>query len=772
MTIRSIERPYQHHSLLKMTTLRELLRLRHSRLAPVLALAATVAILGLAGLPSSLAAAILTEDANGRMLVDSTANGEGNILSAPNRLGRVGEVSADANQARYYMPFVLSSEERADAANARRIVLSFFYANSGNVSNVATGDGPVDLTVDLYGYQGRVTEVPVVDDYQSTNVVLLRSSVVTTTTGSGYQFFDVTDFVKEQAAAGGVVAFRLQVVPAEGLPNQDGIVNRYTFYTHLQAGSEPRLEMVFERRITGGSVEHRNITDTTGDGLGNVVHQPPPNETLGRVGELTLDSDQSRWYLPFELTAGELEAVLAADLVTLNYSFGTRTHVTGLVVDDGGSVEVSENPTGRNITDTTGDGLGNVVQASDNLARVGERTRDVDQTRYFLPFVLSEEVRQAVADGQRINLRISYGASSGLSNLAIDGELVNLRMDIYGYVGRTSEVPEAGDYQDSDVVLLVPGALAPGVPTGVRTFDVTEFVKEQSALGPVVAFRYQIDPPEALPYADVTFNRFLLHTHAHATSPAPKLEIFPEWPVPTVDLAVDVVGFVGRETLSATPADYHATNVAPLASPIPDLTMTALRSLNITDFAKQEAAGGSILAFRFQIDQPEMLPRQDSLLNRYLFHSPNHPNFPYIQIVDELPFRSWRQGFFTEAGLGNVEISGPLADPDGDGVTNILEYAFAGDPHEANRDILPFLATAEIEGADYLTVTFTRIHEPFDIRYSVDSTLDLTAWTSGGAVLVDYTDHEDGTATATYRSPWPISGEKVGFLRVLVEKIY
>lgn len=48
-------------------------------------------------------------------------------------------------------------------------------------------------------------------------------------------------------------------------------------------------------------------------------------------------------------------------------------------------------------------------------------------------------------------------------------------------------------------------------------------------------------------------------------------------------------------------------------------------------------------------------------------------------------FSTWQASHFTGTQLGNASISGPGANPDGDGFPNLMEYAFALDPLIANR---------------------------------------------------------------------------------------
>jgi rhamnogalacturonan endolyase len=74
-------------------------------------------------------------------------------------------------------------------------------------------------------------------------------------------------------------------------------------------------------------------------------------------------------------------------------------------------------------------------------------------------------------------------------------------------------------------------------------------------------------------------------------------------------------------------------------------------------------------------------------------------------------------------------IAGPLADPDGDGVVNLLEYALGGDPLTIDTSIAPASALHAQTGA--LTLDFTRVPDP-SLTYEVEATDSLAApavWT-------------------------------------------
>jgi hypothetical protein len=135
-------------------------------------------------------------------------------------------------------------------------------------------------------------------------------------------------------------------------------------------------------------------------------------------------------------------------------------------------------------------------------------------------------------------------------------------------------------------------------------------------------------------------------------------------------------------------------------------------------------------------------------------------------------FDDWRAAHFSGADLQNPAISGPAADPDGDGVTNLLEYALGGNPGAPSRDRLPSIGmeAIEVEGvtAVYLTLSFSRPSDVADVNYAVESSADLSNW-AADAVLVDSQPTGNGVLE-TYRAPAPIGQAPRTFLRLRVEK--
>jgi hypothetical protein len=129
------------------------------------------------------------------------------------------------------------------------------------------------------------------------------------------------------------------------------------------------------------------------------------------------------------------------------------------------------------------------------------------------------------------------------------------------------------------------------------------------------------------------------------------------------------------------------------------------------------------------------------------------------------PLSTWRQTHFgTSQNSGNAADT---ADPDHDGIINILEYAFGLDPNSPNPNPISFAPVG-----DHLTITFKRPHPaPADLVYTPQVAGDLSSgiWNSGPSYTSQtVTDNGDGTETVVVTDLAPMSSTPVHFLRILI----
>ena len=130
----------------------------------------------------------------------------------------------------------------------------------------------------------------------------------------------------------------------------------------------------------------------------------------------------------------------------------------------------------------------------------------------------------------------------------------------------------------------------------------------------------------------------------------------------------------------------------------------------------------------------------------------------------------WRDQYFSADQLLDVAISGNNADPDGDGMNNLLEYALVADPANPDVRLLPELLTVtEPDGEQYLGLRFRSRIGADDISYGLQSSVDLSSWLPvADFVSVETVDNGDGSETITLRLAESISSDDRRFLRLQV----
>lgn len=103
---------------------------------------------------------------------------------------------------------------------------------------------------------------------------------------------------------------------------------------------------------------------------------------------------------------------------------------------------------------------------------------------------------------------------------------------------------------------------------------------------------------------------------------------------------------------------------------------------------------------------------------------------------------NWRAARFDAETVMDESIAGDLADPDHDGWSNLLEYAFGGNPNAnglrrpTGESAAPELRTVDVGNQKYLAIAFYRHRnaEQAEVEYQVQwqSQLKSDGWISGG----------------------------------------
>lgn len=129
--------------------------------------------------------------------------------------------------------------------------------------------------------------------------------------------------------------------------------------------------------------------------------------------------------------------------------------------------------------------------------------------------------------------------------------------------------------------------------------------------------------------------------------------------------------------------------------------------------------------------------------------------------VHQPGFAAWSVGYFSEVELQNAALAGPNADPDADGLPNLVEYALGLHPRQASVAGLPAVG----QNATHWTFTYTRPADRTDITYDVQASTNLTDWTTISLVVAKL---GEAGGIETWRAQYPLNSVPHLFFRLKV----
>jgi hypothetical protein len=138
-------------------------------------------------------------------------------------------------------------------------------------------------------------------------------------------------------------------------------------------------------------------------------------------------------------------------------------------------------------------------------------------------------------------------------------------------------------------------------------------------------------------------------------------------------------------------------------------------------------------------------------------------------IQSQIPDTSTYPGWLIDNNLYGIDAN-YHSDTDGDGISQILEYAFQTNPHQAEPDRAPQYFIESTHSADYLNYSLVRPSLLNGVSYAVLTTTNLNDWQNAQSniSLVSSTQNADGTLTELYRRTSPIASSPQAYIRLLI----
>lgn len=141
---------------------------------------------------------------------------------------------------------------------------------------------------------------------------------------------------------------------------------------------------------------------------------------------------------------------------------------------------------------------------------------------------------------------------------------------------------------------------------------------------------------------------------------------------------------------------------------------------------------------------------------QFHYTTPENPTAATMTLTAATPtYAEW-------AAANGLGVTTKSADDDGDGYTNLFEYALGASPNSP-ADIRQQTAVADVSGQKYLQVSLSRSLVRPGLTWSLERSADMVNWTTATSSVITNTATE-----LTLRDSLPLSGNEKRFIRVRV----
>jgi hypothetical protein len=211
---------------------------------------------------------------------------------------------------------------------------------------------------------------------------------------------------------------------------------------------------------------------------------------------------------------------------------------------------------------------------------------------------------------------------------------------------------------------------------------------------------------------------------------------------PTVTLAATVEA--AAESAPAVPAGITVARTGPLTSPLLVPLAWGGSAVSGTHYAAPPAsvlipAGSAVATVELTVIADSLAQGDRTVTCTVAGDFSLVAGVPAAATVTlrDKPYDAWRHARFTAPQLADPAVSGPEADPEADGLVNLLEYALGAEPLLTDAPTAAPVLGVDAEGRP--TLTYLQATGRVDLVYAVEWSADLGApgWSTGAGVVTE-----------------------------------
>lgn len=186
---------------------------------------------------------------------------------------------------------------------------------------------------------------------------------------------------------------------------------------------------------------------------------------------------------------------------------------------------------------------------------------------------------------------------------------------------------------------------------------------------------------------------------------------------------------------------------------VPDLELSDFPDSALYRFGKLST---ELAWHRLFVVAPAERQRNERIYSDYQ-HNRNpfvdHPEYASMVFLGASAGQAWSETNFTDAEMADESISGDSADPDGDGVSNLLEYVYNGDPWQPEHSLAPTVSVSSQGIGHNLLLSYSHNRNATDVTLTYESSTDLATWTAAPSEVLSAIVTSSETEQVTVNFP-------------------